>query len=127
MVIWQCIWLEILVLGGGDVKLVDVGEFGIQCVDNELCFIFVEFEGFGIGENDVFLVKVQVYWVGVQLVIFQGVFVIIFVEQVQGVIGVVFQIELFGQGCFERYLWLLVECGVGEQLCQFGGFQFVEG
>jgi hypothetical protein len=89
---WGCsvvdrsIQAQIPAPGAGNVKLADVGKFGIERFNNGQGFVIVQLEGAGVGEDDAFLVEAQVHRVGAQPVAAAGV-VVAFAEQAQGAEG----------------------------------------
>ena len=108
------IQLQIPAPGAGGVKAADVGEFGIQRVDEGLRLVVGEIEGAGIGEDDALVVKAQVDRVGAQPVAGAR-FVAAFAEQTQGGEGAGGDAEAVGQHAFERMQGATLKAGAGEQ------------
>jgi hypothetical protein len=81
-------------------KAADVGEFGIQRVDEAPRLVVGEIEGAGVGEDDAFMVKAQVHRVGAQPVAGARL-VAALAEQAQGAEGAGGDPEAAGEDGFE--------------------------
>jgi hypothetical protein len=121
-----CIQLQIPAPGGRRVKLANVGKFAVECFGECLRFFLVHFKSIGIGEDDAFLVKAQVYRVGTKPVTTAG-GVIALTEQTQGAKRCLVEVEALGERCFKGEPGLALAVGMAEQPFKAGGSKLAKG